>query len=115
MDRRIPIPAAVAGVSRAAFAERFRRRVGVSPGGYLLRIRMARASTLLRDERSTLKAVAAAVGYGSEAAFSTAFKRYAGTTPGAFRGRSGSTADQLTDGEGRAPRRRQAQLPSPDR
>ena len=28
--------AAVAGVSRAVFAERFRQRVGISPGGYLL-------------------------------------------------------------------------------
>ena len=48
---------------------------------------MARARTLLRDERSTLSAVAAAIGYGSQAAFSAAFKRYAGTTPGAFRDR----------------------------
>ena len=60
--------AAIAGVSRAVFAERFRQRMGISPGGYLLQIRMARARTLLRDERSTLRTVAAAVGYGSEAA-----------------------------------------------
>jgi AraC-like DNA-binding protein len=65
------------------FAERFRQRVGVTPGGYLLQVRMARASTLLRDERSTLRTVAAAVGYGSEASFAAAFKRYTGTTPGA--------------------------------
>ena len=77
--------AALAGVSRAVFAERFRQRVGISPGGYLLQVRMARASTLLRDERSTLRTVAAAVGYGSEAAFSAAFKRYTGTSPGAYR------------------------------
>ena len=79
--------AALAGVSRAVFAERFRQRVGISPGGYLLQVRMARASTLLRDERSTLRAVAAAVGYGSEAAFSAAFKRYTGTGPRALTGR----------------------------
>jgi AraC-like DNA-binding protein len=77
--------AAVAGMSRAAFAARFRDRLGMAPGGYLLRIRMARASTLLRDERSTLAAVAAQVGYGSEAAFSAAFKRYVGTAPGRYR------------------------------
>ncbi len=79
--------AAIAGVSRAVFAERFRQRMGISPGGYLLQIRMARARTLLRDEGTTVRTVAAAVGYGSEAAFSTAFKRYAGTTPGAYRSR----------------------------
>jgi AraC-like DNA-binding protein len=72
-------------VSRAVFAERFRQRVVISPGGYLLRVRIARASTLLRNERSTLRVVAAALGYGSEAAFAAAFKRYSGTTPGAHR------------------------------
>jgi transcriptional regulator GlxA family with amidase domain len=77
--------AAVAGLSRAAFAKRFRQRLGTTPAGYLLSIRMARARTLLRDERSTLAAVAAQVGYGSEAAFSAAFKRQAGTAPGACR------------------------------
>jgi len=77
--------AARSGVSRSVFAERFRQRVGISPGGYLLRVRMARASMLLRDEGSTLRSVATTVGYGSEAAFSAAFKRYTGTTPGLHR------------------------------
>lgn len=77
--------AAVAGLSRAAFAARFRERVGMTPGEYLLSLRMARASMLLRDERSTLATVAAQIGYGSEAAFSAAFKRYAGIAPGAYR------------------------------
>ena len=77
--------AAVAGLSRAAFAARFRERVGTTPGEYLLSLRMARASMLLRDERSTLATVAAQIGYGSEAAFSAAFKRYAGIAPGAYR------------------------------
>ena len=77
--------AAVAGLSRAAFAARFHERIGTTPVRYLLGLRMARASTLLRDERSTLATVADQVGYGSEAAFSAAFKRYTGTAPGAYR------------------------------
>jgi AraC-like DNA-binding protein len=77
--------AATAGLSRAAFAARFRERVGTAPAGYLVGLRMARASLLLRDERATLAAVAAQVGYGSEAAFSAAFKRYTGRAPGAYR------------------------------
>ena len=77
--------AAAAGLSRAAFAARFRERTGMAPASYLTGLRLARARTLLRDERSTLAAVAAQVGYGSEAAFSAAFKRYAGSAPGAYR------------------------------
>src|SRR5918997_466996 len=77
--------AAAAGMSRAAFAERFRERTGMAPASYLTGLRLARARTLLRDERSTLAAVAAQVGYGSEAAFSAAFRRFAGMAPGAYR------------------------------
>jgi AraC-like DNA-binding protein len=77
--------AAAVGLSRAAFAARFRDRMGTAPAAYLVALRMARASTLLRDERSTLAAVAAQVGYGSEAAFSAAFRRFAGMAPGAYR------------------------------
>lgn len=44
--------AAAAGLSRAAFAARFRARMGTTPAGYLVRLRMARASILLRDERA---------------------------------------------------------------
>ncbi len=77
--------ATVAGLSRAAFAARFSERMGTTPARYLLELRMARASILLRDERATLAAVAAQVGYGSEAAFSAAFKRYSGMAPGAYR------------------------------
>ena len=46
--------AAVAGLSRAAFAARFRERVGTTPGEYLLSLRMARASIVVA--RRTLNA-----------------------------------------------------------
>jgi AraC-like DNA-binding protein len=90
---------AVAGLSRAAFAARFRERVGTAPANYLTALRMGRASTLLRDERATLAAVAVQVGYGSEAAFSAAFKRYIGVAPGAYRLRTVPSRGGRTGGD----------------
>jgi len=77
--------ARVAGLSRAAFAARFAAKVGEAPMRYLLRNRMRRAMTLLKDEHATLARVAHSVGYGSEAALSAAFKRHTGHAPGAYR------------------------------
>ncbi|MES2938687.1 MAG: AraC family transcriptional regulator [Pseudomonadota bacterium] len=77
--------ASVALMSRSAFAQRFRQRVGQSPLEYLTRWRMFKAAHLLREERLSLGQVAAKVGYESEAAFSKAFKRERGTGPGAWR------------------------------
>jgi AraC-like DNA-binding protein len=77
--------AGAAGLSRAAFAARFTDRVGEPAMRYLLSLRMQRARTLLRDEKSTVAAVAAQVGYQSDVAFAAAFKRKLGVSPGAYR------------------------------
>ena len=77
--------ASQAKLSRSAFAQRFRARVGQAPLEYLTRWRMVKAAQLLRQERLSLGQVAAQVGYESEAAFSKAFKRQIGQAPGAWR------------------------------
>lgn len=89
----LPELAAVAGLSRAAFAARFTGRVGESPMRYLYALRIQRAKVLLRDERATVAAVAARVGFASEAGFAAAFKRAAGVPPGAYR-REGRAANR---------------------
>ncbi|WP_438028408.1 cupin domain-containing protein [Sorangium sp. So ce233] len=76
--------AARCGLSRSAFAERFKQLVGEPPLGYLTRLRLERAAELLRAG-STLADVAQRTGYSSEAAFSHAFRQWAGTPPGAYR------------------------------
>jgi AraC-like DNA-binding protein len=81
----LPALAAVAGLSRAAFAARFTARVGRPAMRYLLALRMQRARTLLRDERATVAAVATRIGYATDVAFAAAFKREVGTSPGAYR------------------------------
>lgn len=78
--------AAAGAVSRAAFARRFRERVGEPPLAHLTRWRMALAADALRaDPGIDLTAVAAQVGYADAFSFSTAFRRVRGVTPSAHR------------------------------
>jgi len=79
--------AAVAGMSRSAFAARFRRVVGDTPLNYLLRWRIYRAEALLRHGDLALGEIADRVGYDSDAAFNRAFKRTLGVAPGEYRRR----------------------------
>lgn len=72
--------AQVAGMSRSAFAVRFREVLGITPGHYLQGWRVGLAQQALRRGRP-LKVVAADVGYGSEAALSRAFKAHSGLSP----------------------------------
>ena len=81
--------ARTAGMSRAVFAERFARKVGMPPMQYLLEWRMALAKDLLRRERAPLAEVAERVGYQSASAFSTAFARLTGSSPSEFARSSG--------------------------
>jgi AraC-like DNA-binding protein len=76
--------ARIGHMSRAVFAERFARKVGMPPMQYLLEWRMAIAKDMLRRERTPLARVAEQIGYGSASAFSTAFTRLIGCSPSDF-------------------------------
>ena len=84
--------ARAAGMSRAVFAERFTRKVGMPPMHYLLEWRLALAKDLLRRARTPLAEVAEKIGYQSASAFSTAFTRHVGFPPSAFVRRSAADA-----------------------
>jgi AraC-like DNA-binding protein len=73
--------AAVAGVSRAAFARRFTDVVGEPPMTFLTGWRLALAADLLREPSATLATVARQVGYSTPFALSAAFKREHGVSP----------------------------------
>jgi AraC-like DNA-binding protein len=77
--------AAVAGLSRAAFAKRFTTIIGQPPLAYLTWWRMTTASRLLRESDASLRTIASRCGYGSEYAFSKAFKRAYDLAPGQYR------------------------------
>ena len=76
--------ARAAGMSRAVFAERFTRTVGMPPMEYLLEWRIAIAKDVLRHEHMPLSDVAEMIGYQSASAFSVAFSRHAGCPPSGF-------------------------------
>jgi AraC-like DNA-binding protein len=74
-----------AGMSRSAFAVRFKELLGQTPLDYVTEWRMQRAMPLLQVRDKKLVEVAHAVGYESDAAFSKAFKRVVGVAPGEYR------------------------------
>ena len=76
---------AEAGMSRSAFAERFKGLVGQTPLEYVTEWRMQKAVQLLQQRDKKLVDVAQSIGYESDAAFSKAFKRVVGRTPGEYR------------------------------
>lgn len=73
------------GMSRSAFAERFKELVGESPMRYLTAWRMQQAVDLLAAGDMSVGAVAEACGYQSEVAFRKAFRSVVGKTPGEVR------------------------------
>ena len=73
-----------AALSRSAFFNRFRQKLGVAPMEYLTSWRMALARNLLRSGEAGLQEIAERVGYGSASAFSTAFTRLVGVPPSRF-------------------------------
>jgi AraC-like DNA-binding protein len=77
--------ATACGMSRSAFALRFKELVGETPLEYLTSWRMQKAVGMLKKGGKKLFEVAKSVGYDSDAAFSKAFKRTFGVAPRAYR------------------------------
>ena len=83
-----------AGMSRSAFAARFKELLGQTPLEYVTQWRMQKAVQLLGSDQKLIN-VAQSIGYESDAAFSKAFKRILGMTPGEFR-RNGGEFHELS-------------------
>jgi AraC-like DNA-binding protein len=92
--------AADIGLSRSAFAARFRELVGEPPRRYITRTRLAHAAALLHETDACLAEIAARTGYATEFSFGKAFKRRFGVAPGAYRrqpsARPGSSTSNWT-------------------
>jgi AraC-like DNA-binding protein len=76
--------AEAAGMSRSAFAARFKELLGQTPLQYVTAWRMQKAIQLLEQRDKKLIDVARLVGYESDAAFSKAFKRVVGANTGEY-------------------------------
>jgi AraC-like DNA-binding protein len=75
----------VAGMSRATFAEHFRKAFGRTPVDFLKEVRLRRAAHLLAATDLSVKAIAARIGFDSRSYFSRAFKDFTGIDPAGFR------------------------------
>ena len=83
------------GMSRSAFAVRFKEKVGTSAIEYLTRWRMRRAGHQLVNSSESVSSIAFAIGYASESAFGFAFKREMGCSPRQFVAARMSAASML--------------------
>ena len=72
-------------LSESRFKARFRAEVGVPPGEYILRLRIRRASALLRETEKTVTEIAYALGFSSSQYFATTFKRFTNHSPSEVR------------------------------
>jgi AraC-like DNA-binding protein len=81
--------AAIAALSRSAFAARFTELLGIPPLRYVTEVRMRQAAGALAAEPElTVAEAGRRAGYASEAAFNRAFRRTMGAPPGTFRAAS---------------------------
>ena len=76
--------AAMAGLSRSRFDHVFSRHMGVSPGRYYTRLRIAVACHLLRGGENSVRLVAERVGYSDPLYFSRIFRRETGISPSSY-------------------------------
>jgi AraC-like DNA-binding protein len=73
------------GMSRSSVAARFKQLLGMPPMQYVARLRLQKATRLLRETERSIAEIAREVGYESEPAFNRAFKRFVGQPPAAWR------------------------------
>lgn len=76
--------ASEAGLSRTAFAVKFKAVTGTAPLAYLTEHRMLVAASALVSDSEPISKIAYAVGYTNESSFSIAFKRVMGASPRAY-------------------------------
>jgi len=77
--------AALTGLSTVYFRKLFTEVMGTSPMVYARRLRIEKASELLRTTDIRIGEVAAAVGYSSDSSFRRAFKKITGVSPVDYR------------------------------
>ena len=76
------------GVNECYLKTDFRKRTGMSIGGYVRKLRMEQALGLIESGRCSVLQAATFVGYSNPSHFSKAFKRFHGRLPSAYLARS---------------------------
>ncbi len=84
-DHTVESLAAIANMSRSAFANRFSAAYGSGPIELLRELRLQRACALLQDSDLPVKRIAQLVGFKSRTAFSRVFEQQIGQSPSEYR------------------------------
>lgn len=89
IHRSIALPelAKAVSLSGSHFSRLFRVETGISPGAYLIRLRLEKAAKLLATTFLSVKEIMVAVGYGNRHNFLRQFKREFQATPTTYRSR----------------------------
>ena len=82
---RLEMLAREVGVSAFHFSRLFKQSTGSSPHQYLLRRRLDRAKTLLRQSTTSLAEISASTGFADQSHFTKVFRRLTGVTPTDYR------------------------------
>ena len=85
---RLPELARSLGVGYSSFRREFRRRTGLSPQQYLLRVRLQRVQRLLGNTDQPIKEIAERLGFSSPYHLSATFSQYFGIAPSEWRRRA---------------------------
>jgi AraC family transcriptional regulator len=83
-DLTLDAMARAAGYSQFQFARLFKATTGMTPHCFVLRMRLERASRMLRQGTGNLVEVALATGFWDQAHFTNVFRKAFGMTPAAF-------------------------------
>jgi len=73
------------GLTRFQFIRHFQKRTGLAPHAWLLRLRLERACTQLKDTKNSLTDIAANVGFYDQSHFNRAFKKAYQIAPSRYR------------------------------
>jgi AraC family transcriptional regulator len=87
LDRDLSLKelAAIAQISPHYFSQLFKQSTGLSPHQYVIRCRIERAQTLLKQSKLSLAEIAEIVGFVDQSHLHRHFKRLMGVTPKTFR------------------------------
>jgi len=90
LERQISLAdmAAVARLSPSHLSHLFKTQTGLSPGEYLRRLKMEKASQLLTTTLLSIKEIMAMVGYNNRSNFLRHFRRYYDVAPSEYRQRN---------------------------
>lgn len=90
LERRVSLSelANVVNLSQSHFSRLFKNETKLSPGEYLIRLRMEKTRHLLATSFLSIKQIMALVGYGNRKGFVGHFKRYFDLAPSEYRKRA---------------------------